>query len=113
AVLLLFWTLLPIYNIILISLQSNDLIFSGNIFPVEPTIQSYITVVMQDQFYVEAFWIQLWNSLIVGVATALITLAIASLATFSIARLKLRFGWMLSTAALLTYLIPATFLVIP
>jgi multiple sugar transport system permease protein len=113
AILLLFWTLLPIYNIILISLQSNDLIFSGNIWPVEPTIQSYITVFTQSQFYVEAFWIQLWNSLVVGVATALITLAIASLTTFAIARLNIRFGWMLSTAALLTYLIPATFLVIP
>ncbi len=113
GLLILFWTLLPIYNMVMISLQTNEMIFSGNLVPVNPTLESFGTVLTQNQFFVEKFWIQLWNSLLVGVATALMTIAIASLATFSITRLDIRLGGLLSNAALLTYVIPATFLAIP
>ena len=40
-------------------------------------------------------------------------LVVASLASFAIGRLKLRYGHVISNAALLTYLIPAAFLAIP
>ena len=42
-----------------------------------------------------------------------LTLLIGSLASFSISRMRLRNGWLVSNAALLTYVIPATFLAIP
>ncbi len=113
GILLLFWTLLPIYNMVLISLEPNDSIFSNNIFPHDPTLESFVTVLTQNQFYVEKFWIQLLNSLLVGVATALLTIVIAAMATFAISRLKIRLGGALSNAALLTYVIPITFLAIP
>jgi multiple sugar transport system permease protein len=38
---------------------------------------------------------------------------IGSLASFSIGRMRIRHGWLVSNAALLTYLIPASFLAIP
>jgi multiple sugar transport system permease protein len=41
------------------------------------------------------------------------TLAIGSLASFAIGRMRIRYGWVLSNAALLTYVIPASFLAIP
>ena len=53
------------------------------------------------------------NSLFVGVAVALLTLAIGSLASFAIMRLRIRLGWLLTNAALLTYVIPMSFLAIP
>jgi multiple sugar transport system permease protein len=96
-----------------IALESNDEIFAGNLFPAQPTLASFVTVFTQGQFYVQKFWVQLLNSLIVGVATALLVNAIGALATFAISRVRIRFGALLSNAALLTYVIPITFLAIP
>ena len=42
-----------------------------------------------------------------------LVLCVASMATFAISRLRLRFGHWVSNAALFTYLIPAAFLAIP
>ena len=59
------------------------------------------------------FWGQMRNSLVIGVSVALLTLAIGSLTSFAIGRMRFRYGWLLSNAALLTYVIPASFLAIP
>jgi multiple sugar transport system permease protein len=45
--------------------------------------------------------------------TMFLTLFVGSLASFAIGRLHLRQGWLLSNAALMTYVIPASFLAIP
>jgi multiple sugar transport system permease protein len=113
GIVILFWTLLPIYNMVIVSLQSNEAIFSSNIWPKQPTFTTYHTVVTENYWYLEDFWIQMLNSLLVGVGTALIVVGIASLASFAITRLRIRFGWLLSNAALLTYVIPISFLAIP
>ena len=42
-----------------------------------------------------------------------LTLLIGSLASFTVGRMHLRNGWMLTNAALMTYVIPASFLAIP
>ena len=42
-----------------------------------------------------------------------LTLLIGSLTSFSIGRMRIRHGWLVSNAALLTYVIPASFLAIP
>ncbi len=41
------------------------------------------------------------------------TLLIGSLASFSVGRMRIRHGWLVTNAALLTYVIPASFLAIP
>ena len=43
----------------------------------------------------------------------LLVLLIGSLTSFSIGRMRIRNGWMITNAALLTYVIPASFLAIP
>ncbi len=113
GVVILFWTLMPIYNMIIVSLQTNDAIFSGNIWPKDPTLTTFTTVFKEDYWYLEDFWVQMLNSLLVGIGTALIVVGVAALASFAITRLRIRFGWLLSNAALLTYVIPASFLAIP
>ena len=45
--------------------------------------------------------------------TTLLTLLIGSLTSFSLGRMRIRHGWLVSNAALLTYVIPASFLAIP
>ena len=46
-------------------------------------------------------------------AVTFLVLVIGSLTTFSIGRMRIRNGWLITNAALLTYVIPASFLAIP
>ncbi|HUZ63427.1 MAG TPA: carbohydrate ABC transporter permease [Acetobacteraceae bacterium] len=110
---LLVWTLAPIYNMLLVALQDQASVFSSNIFPPHPTLAGFVTVFEQNFWYLKHFWVQMWNSLFIGVMTAVLTLAIGALASFAIGRMRIRLGWLLSNAALLTYVIPASFLAIP
>jgi multiple sugar transport system permease protein len=88
-------------------------VFTDYIWPPHPSFASFWIVVSQGYWYLEYFWHQFGNSLYVGVAVTGLTLAIASLASFSIGRMRIRYGWLVSNAALLTYVIPASFLAIP
>src|SRR4029078_12119140 len=61
----------------------------------------------------ETFWNQMGNSFYIGIVVALLTLTIGSLTSFSISRMRIRRCGMLANAALLTYVIPLSFLAIP
>ena len=107
------WTLLPIYHMIFLSFTPVSDAFGGRYWPDHPTLENYRTVVTQNHFYLQNFWRQLFNSTMVAFGTMLLVLAVASAASFAITRLKLRFGHVISNAALMTYLIPQAFLAIP
>jgi multiple sugar transport system permease protein len=113
CVILLVWTITPIYNIVMVSLESHGDVFSENIFPPQPTLEAFWVVITQGYWYLEYFWHQFGNSLYVGAAVTFLTLLIGSLASFSITRMRVRNGWLVSNAALLTYVIPQSFLAIP
>jgi multiple sugar transport system permease protein len=113
AVVLVIWSLAPIYNMVAVSLESHGDVFSENLFPPKPSLDSFRIVLSEGYWYLEYFWHQFGNSLYLGVATVFLTLLIGSLASFAIGRMRIRHGWMLSNAALLTYVIPASFLAIP
>ncbi|MBI3512670.1 MAG: carbohydrate ABC transporter permease [Proteobacteria bacterium] len=87
--------------------------FTNTIWPETPSLDSFWIVVTQGYWYLEYFWEQFGNSLYIGVATVFFTLFIGSLASFAIGRMRVRYGWVLSNAALLTYVIPASFIAIP
>ena len=110
---ILIWTLTPIYNIVMVALESHGDVFTNDIWPAHPSIESFWIVVTQGYWYLEYFWHQFGNSVYIGVATVFLTLLIGSLASFSIGRMRIRHGWLVSNAALLTYVIPASFLAIP
>jgi len=113
GVVILIWTLAPIYNIVAVSLEPKGDVFTNDIFPPKPSAESFWIVVTQGYWYLEYFWHQFGNSLYIGVATVVLTLLIGSLASFSIGRMRIPQGWLVSNAALLTYVIPASFLAIP
>jgi multiple sugar transport system permease protein len=113
SVALVIWTILPLYNIVMVSLESHNDVFSDRIWPAQPSLEGYWVVFTQGYWYLENFWHQFGNSIYVGAATTFLTLAIASLASFSISRLRVQHGWLVSNAALMTYVIPASFLAIP
>ena len=113
GVVVLIWTLTPIYNIVMVALESHGDVFTNNIWPASPSLESFWIVVTEGYWYLEHFWHQFGNSLYIGVATVFLTLLVGSLASFSIGRMRIRQGWLVSNAALLTYVIPASFLAIP
>ncbi len=113
CIIILIWTLTPIYSMIEVALESKDNVFSGTALPVDPTLNSFVTVVTQDFWYLSHFWHEMLNSLYIGIGTSLITLAVGTLASFAAGRMHLRRAWLISNAALLTYVIPMTFLAIP
>ncbi len=113
TVVLLIWTILPIYNIVMVSFEGHSDVFSDAIWPPSPSAEGYWIVFTQGYWYLANFWHQFGNSVYVGAATTFLTLAIASLASFSISRMRIKHGWLVSNAALLTYVIPASFLAIP
>ncbi|HET6469668.1 MAG TPA: carbohydrate ABC transporter permease [Geminicoccaceae bacterium] len=109
----LIWTLLPIYHMVMLAFTPVSDAFSGRYWPDRPTLDNFRTVVTQDHFFLYNFWRQLGNSLLVAFGTMALVLVIATLASFAISRLKVKFGYIISNAALMTYLIPAAFLAIP
>jgi len=113
GIIILVWTLIPIYHLLVMSLTPKAETFAGAIWPEKPTLENYGIVMKQEHYYLEHFWQQLWNSAFVAVMVCAITLAIASSATFAISRLKVRGGRTVSNMALATYLIPPAFLAIP
>jgi multiple sugar transport system permease protein len=110
---LVIWSVTPVYNMVLIALDSHDDVFSGAVWPPDPSLESFRIVWTEGFWYLEHFWHQFGNSFYVGLMTMFLTLTIASLASFTVGRMRLRNGWMLTNAALLTYVIPASFLAIP
>ena len=112
---LLIWTLLPVYNMLLIALdpEEGEVEFSGNLWPPEPSLESFRVVLTEDARYLEHFWRQLANSLYIGLSTMFLTVVIASLASFAVGRMRLGAGSLLTSVSLLTYAIPASFLIFP
>jgi multiple sugar transport system permease protein len=110
---LLIWTLLPIYNIVRVSLQNKEEVLSSSVWPKAPSLSAFRTVVSQGYWLLRTFWNQMGNSFYIAIAVALLTLTIGSLTSFVISRMRIRNGWVLTHAALLTYVIPMSFLAIP
>jgi len=106
------WTLMPVYNMLLIALSDGDE-FTGAVWPSDPSFESFRAVWTGGHWYLEHFWHQFGNSLYVGLATMTLIVLVGSLASFAIGRLRLRKAWLLAGASLITYAVPASFLVIP
>jgi multiple sugar transport system permease protein len=112
---LLIWSLLPVYQMLLIALdpEEGEVEFTGNLWPAEPSLDGFRDVVTQEARYLEDFWHQFGNSLYIGMLTMVLTVLIGSLASFAVSRMRLSKGSLLTNAALLTYAIPAAFLIVP
>jgi multiple sugar transport system permease protein len=111
---LLIWSLLPTYNMLLIALDAEgDTEYAGIVWPGEPTLDSFRVVMTGDYWYLEHFWHKFANSLFIALATMVLTMLIGSLASFALGRMRLARGWLLGNFPVVTYAVPASFLVIP
>jgi multiple sugar transport system permease protein len=108
-----FWTLLPVYNLLLIALSDDGDEFTGAVYPADPNFESFTAILAESNRYLEGFWHQFGNSIYMGLATMVITVVIGSLAAFAMGRMKLPKAWLFGHLPLITYAVPASFLVIP
>jgi len=110
---LLIWTMFPIYHLFLFAISPKESALGGQMWPDEPTLQNFRIVFYQQHHYLEHFWLQMWNSLIIAVTVGVLTLVVATGAAFAISRLRVRGGRTIMNLALFTYFIPAAFLAVP
>jgi multiple sugar transport system permease protein len=113
SALIIVWSIAPIYNMVLISLEPEGDVFTDHIWPRVPSFESFWGVLTQGHWYLERFWHQFANSFFIGAMVTFFALLFGTMTSFSIGRMRIRHGWLVSNAALLTYVIPASFLAIP
>ncbi len=109
------WSLLPVYNILLIALdpEEGETEFAGLLWQSKPSLAGFRTVLAGDYWYLEHFWQKFGNSCAIGLGTMLATVVIGSLASFALGRMRLGKARLLGALPLATYAVPASFLVIP
>ena len=107
------WTMIPVYHMFLFAISPRDTATSGRLWPQEPTLQNFDHVFNQKHFYLNHFWEQLGNSVVIALSVGAITLVVSTMAAFAISRLKVRGGRTVLNMALFTYFIPAAFLAVP
>jgi multiple sugar transport system permease protein len=109
----LLWTLVPVYHLLLFAISERDTATKGRLWPANPTLQNFDSVLQQKHFFLNHFWLQLGNSLVIALAAGALTLVIATCAAFAISRLRVAGGRTVLNMALFTYFIPAAFLAVP
>ena len=101
--------LFPIYYMVIISLKlPRDIYRKPSLLPVNPTLRNYNDLLTRDDFLVN-----IGNSLIVAGLATLVSVAISSLAAYSLVRLKYRYRTALGRLILFAYLTPSALLFIP
>ena len=104
------FVLFPFYWVVVTSLKSTPQISARqNIFWPDPfTLEQYRSLVYETPF-------QTWlvNSVVVAVVATAISVLFAALAAYALSRLRFAGAGLLTTALLITYLLPATLLFIP
>lgn len=113
TVLILVWTLFPVYYMVLLSITPTNDLFSPGFYVSHPTLRSYVYTMGQDNPFVRYFWQQFATSLVVALWTMVAVAAVAALGSFAMARLNFRFRRPVSGLTLFTYVIPSSFLAIP
>ena len=114
GVVLLIWSLLPVYNMFLIALdpEEDEIEVAGNLWPPEHP-QNFSRCRDPGGPVSRRFLAPVWQQRVIGLLTIVLTVVMGSLAGFAFSRMQPGKGPLLTNAALLTYAIPASFLIVP
>jgi multiple sugar transport system permease protein len=109
-VLMLLWTGIPFYWMIVTSLKHDKEIYGyeATLIPEKPTVDNYITIIKDSPYL-----LFLRNSTVVAVSSTLLSIIIASLGAYAIARLNFPGRALLARLLVCTYLVPGSLLFIP
>src|SRR5882724_6788209 len=111
ALLLMFlWTAIPFYWMIATSLKHDKEIYGyeATLIPARPTLDNYATV-----FRETPYLLFLRNSLAVAAGSTFLSMVIAVLGAYAIARLSFPGRALLARGLVFTYLVPTSLLFIP
>jgi multiple sugar transport system permease protein len=109
-VLMLLWTAIPFYWMVATSLKHDKEIygFEATLIPERPTLANYATV-----FRETPYMLFLRNSVAVAVGSTVLSMIIACLGAYAIARLNFPGRALLARGLVFTYLVPTSLLFIP
>jgi multiple sugar transport system permease protein len=109
-VLMLLWTAIPFYWMIATSLKHDKEIYGyeATLIPQRPTMANYATV-----FRETPYLLYLRNSVAVAVGSTVLSMIIAVLGAYAIARLNFPGRALLARSLVFTYLVPTSLLFIP
>jgi len=104
------WTLAPLYWMVTTSLKQNNEIYGAGIslWPQHPTLENYAIL-----FTKTPYLIYFRNSMLVSLATTLLSVLFASLGAYAITRLRFPGRTFLARGLVYTYLMPQSMLFIP
>jgi len=104
------WTAIPFYWMFATSLKHDKEIYGyeATLIPEKPTVANYITIIKDSPYL-----LFLRNSTVVAVSSTLLSIIIASLGGYAIARLNFPGRALLARLLVCTYLVPASLLFIP
>jgi len=104
------WTAIPFYWMFATSLKHDKEIYGyeATLIPENPTLAGYVTI-LRDSPYM----LFLRNSTVVAVSSTLLSIIIASLGAYAIARLNFPGRALLARLLVCTYLVPGSLLFIP
>ena len=106
-----FFVMFPFYFMAVTSFKSNAELYNLKSVPFvvkAPIIDHYTFLFARTDFFI---WMK--NSLLVAVVATVVSVAIAILAGYSLARLRFRGAGSFGTAVFITYLVPPTLLFLP
>jgi multiple sugar transport system permease protein len=109
-VMMLLWTAIPFYWMIATSLKHDKEIYGyeATLIPEQPTLANYATV-----FRETPYMLFLRNSLVVAVGSTVLSMIIACLGAYAIARLNFPGRALVARSLVFTYLVPTSLLFIP
>ena len=109
-VLMLLWTAIPFYWMVATSLKHDKEIYGyeATLIPERPTMANYATV-----FRETPYLLYLRNSVVVAVGSTILSMIIAVLGAYAIARLSFPGRALLARGLVFTYLVPTSLLFIP
>src|SRR6267143_3513676 len=109
-VLMLLWTAIPFYWMIATSLKHDKEIYGyeATLIPQRPTMDNYATV-----FRETPYLLYLRNSVAVAIGSTVLSMIIAVLGAYAIARLNFPGRALLARSLVFTYLVPTSLLFIP
>jgi multiple sugar transport system permease protein len=110
---ILMWTVFPIYYMVTLSMVKEEDLFKPSLYVMHPTLENYSMTIMQSNYLVSEFRIQLFNSVVIALLTTSAVLVVGTLGSFALARIRFRGSRLISSMTLFTYIIPASFLSIP
>lgn len=108
--LMVLWTAIPFYWMVATSLKYEREIygFDATLIPQQPTLSNYVTIL-----YDTPYLLFLRNSIIVAVGSTILSMIIACLGSYAIARLNFPGRALLARGLVFTYLVPTSLLFIP